>query len=41
MTLVLVTHDLALARRSDRMVHLHSGAIVDDRGALPRQDGRP
>ena len=29
-TLVLVTHDLALAARSDRMVPLHSGRIAGD-----------
>jgi putative ABC transport system ATP-binding protein len=29
-TLVLVTHDLALASRSDRMVRLHSGRIAGD-----------
>ncbi len=30
MTLVLVTHDLALAERSDRMIRLHSGRIVPE-----------
>jgi len=29
-TLVLVTHDLALAARSGRMVHLHSGRIAGE-----------
>jgi putative ABC transport system ATP-binding protein len=29
-TLVLVTHDLALARRCDRQVHLEGGCIVED-----------
>jgi putative ABC transport system ATP-binding protein len=28
-TLVLVTHDASLARRSDRVIHLQSGAIVE------------
>jgi putative ABC transport system ATP-binding protein len=28
MTMVLVTHDLALARRSDRVIHLQSGRIA-------------
>jgi putative ABC transport system ATP-binding protein len=36
-TLVLVTHDLALAERSDRVVKLHSGRIIgDDRVAAER-----
>jgi putative ABC transport system ATP-binding protein len=30
-TLVLVTHDLALAARADRVVRLQSGRIVEDR----------
>jgi putative ABC transport system ATP-binding protein len=29
-TLVLVTHDLALARRCDRQVHLEGGKVVED-----------
>ncbi|MFN3226098.1 MAG: ABC transporter ATP-binding protein [Hyphomicrobiales bacterium] len=29
-TLVLVTHDLALARRCDRQVHLEAGRVVED-----------
>jgi putative ABC transport system ATP-binding protein len=38
MTLVLVTHDLALAERSDRLVRLNSGQIVSDqmRAAAPK-----
>jgi putative ABC transport system ATP-binding protein len=40
MTMVLVTHDLALARRSDRMIHLQSGRIVDTRGEADARDRR-
>jgi ABC-type lipoprotein export system ATPase subunit len=35
MTLVLVTHDVSLAERSDRIVRLQSGAIVADEAARP------
>jgi putative ABC transport system ATP-binding protein len=40
MTMVLVTHDLALARRSDRVVHLQSGRIVDAPGEPAARDRR-
>ncbi len=30
MTIVMVTHDLELAKRADRMVRLHDGKIVED-----------
>ena len=29
-TLVLITHDPAIARRSRRVVHVQDGAVVDD-----------
>ena len=34
-TLVLVTHDAALANRSDRVAHLQSGRFVSNGAALP------
>jgi putative ABC transport system ATP-binding protein len=42
-TLVLVTHDRALAERSDRVVRLHSGMIVPDvpAAAAPRLESAP
>ena len=33
MTLVLVTHDIALAERSERVVRLQSGLIAEDSAA--------
>ncbi len=30
-TVLLVTHNSAIARMADRVVHLHSGAVVEDR----------
>jgi putative ABC transport system ATP-binding protein len=36
MTLVLVTHDTTLAARSNRVVHLQSGRIIDDLESLNR-----
>lgn len=34
-TLVMVTHDLALAERAHRVIELRSGAIVSDRAGAP------
>ena len=34
-TLILVTHDLSLAKRADRIARLHSGRIVADEIAAP------
>jgi len=39
-TLVLVTHDPALAARCDRQVHVRSGEIADD-GLKGSDDGHP
>jgi putative ABC transport system ATP-binding protein len=33
-TVVLVTHDPALARRAGRIIRLSDGAVVDDSGAV-------
>ena len=30
MTLVLVTHDEALAARADRLIHVRDGRVADD-----------
>ncbi|QID17798.1 ABC transporter ATP-binding protein [Nitrogeniibacter mangrovi] len=34
-TLILVTHDDALARRCDRVVHMHGGTLDDTPAAMP------
>ncbi len=34
-TLVLVTHDLELARKCQRIIRLKSGAVVSDESSLP------
>ena len=36
-TLVLVTHDLALAGRAHRIVRLAGGRVVEDSGAVVKQ----
>jgi putative ABC transport system ATP-binding protein len=42
-TVVLVTHDLALAERAQRLIRLADGAVVEDRlrGASPRDEALP
>jgi predicted ABC-type transport system involved in lysophospholipase L1 biosynthesis ATPase subunit len=32
-TIILVTHDITLARRASRMIHLKDGVVVDDSAA--------
>jgi putative ABC transport system ATP-binding protein len=35
-TLIVITHDLAIAHRLDRLVSLRDGAVVEDRAGPPR-----
>ncbi len=37
-TVVLVTHDMALARRAGRLIALRDGVVVEDTGAEPARD---
>ena len=37
-TVVIVTHEMALAQRAHRMIRLSDGVVVEDTGAQPRGD---
>lgn len=36
-TLILITHDIEIAERCERVLHIHDGLIVEDKKIIPKQ----